>query len=180
MDWIRKNSPSGKLHKENSTVLCWIQSHVEKTPSILSSTDLHHHYILQRTFPHIQALIVDVAKNCIIKHQFFNLTQHGKTKISKCMKKPHDFDSCRTGRTYCETVNYNFYDLPSLHVVDLNSDCEMEKLPMETLDTIFEYLASLKDIQNCLKTCTKWNKIIRRKFQNKGSYLSLNQNYYYN
>ena len=44
----------------------------------------------------------------------------------------------------------------------------MEKLPVETLETIFESLSSLNDIQNCLKTCSKWNKIIRKKYQNKG------------
>ena len=47
------------------------------------------------------------------------------------MKKPHDFDSCRTGRTYCETVNYNFYDHPSLHVVDLNSKNQVSNLDNE-------------------------------------------------
>ena len=58
--------------------------------------------------------------------------------------------------------------------------CEMENLSVEILDIIFEYIPSLNDIQNCVKTCTKWNKIIRRKFQNKGSYLNSNQNYNYN
>ena len=53
----------------------------------------------------------------------------------------------------------------------------MEKLAVETLETIFESLTSLNDIQNCLKTCSKWNKVIRRKFQSKGMYLSLDQNY---
>ena len=134
MDWIRKNSPSGKHHKENSTVLCWIQSHVEKTPSVLSSTDLHHHHILQRSFPHIQALIVDVATNSYIKHQFYNFTQYGKKQLSKCMKNPHGFDKCRIGRTYYETVNYNFYDLPSLHVVDLNSTVEFPNNQVSNLD----------------------------------------------
>ena len=134
MDWIRKYSPSGKHHKENSTVLCWIQSHVEKTPSILSSTDLHHHHILQRSFPHIQALIVDVATNSYIKHQFYNITQYGKKQLSKCMKNPHVFDNCRIGRTYYETVNYNFYDLPSLHVVDLNLTVEFPNNQVSNLD----------------------------------------------
>ena len=129
VDWIRKNSTTGKQHKENSTVLCWIQSHVEKTPSIFSRNDLHYHYILQRSFPHIQAIIVDVANNSFIKHQVYNLTQYGKIQLSKCMKKPHSFDSCRTGRTYSETVNYKFYDFPSLLVDDLN--CQVPNLGHE-------------------------------------------------
>ena len=52
-------------------------------------------------------------------------------------------------------------------------DCEMENLSAETLDTIFEHLASLNDVQNCLNTCSKWNQIIRRKFQNKGKHSKL-------
>ena len=44
----------------------------------------------------------------------------------------------------------------------------MEKLPMEILQMIFNELSSLEDVQNCYKTCTKWQNIIFNLFQNRG------------
>ena len=143
VDWIKNNSTSGKKHKENSTILCWIISHVEQNSSILSNSDLHNHFLLQKTFPHIQALIVNIAQTSLIKHQFYNLTNYGKSQLSKCMEFTHSFDSCHTGRTFCETVNDNFYDFPSLCVVDLDSNGQLSNLEPEN------DLSQLKHIYPC-------------------------------
>ena len=128
VDWIKNNSTSGKKHKGNSTILCWIISHVEQNSPILSRSDLHNHFILQKTFPHIQALIVNIAQTSLIKHQFYNLTNYGKSQLSKCMEFTHSFDSCHTGRTYCETIKNNFYDFPSLYVLDLEPENDLSQL----------------------------------------------------
>ena len=47
----------------------------------------------------------------------------------------------------------------------------MEKLPMEILQMIFNELSSLEDVQNCYKTCLRWQNIIFNLFQNRGSCL---------
>lgn len=42
---------------------------------------------------------------------------------------------------------------------------------MEILQMIFNELSSLEDVQNCYKTCLRWQNIIFNLFQNRGSCL---------
>ena len=43
----------------------------------------------------------------------------------------------------------------------------MEELPVEILEMILcRAISSLKDIENCMKTCKKWRKIIEKLFPN--------------
>ena len=107
-----KNTHTGKCHQENSTVLCWIHSHVEGKSSYLSSIDLHHHHILQETFPNIQALIVDISGNFWNSHEFYNLSQHGKEQLSRCLKKPHTFHAACSRSDFYQIANPKFDDLP--------------------------------------------------------------------
>ena len=112
MEWLLKNTYTGKKYKEDSTVLCWIHSHVEGKPSYLSSKDLHFHHILQETFPHIQALIVNISGNIWNCHEFYNFSQHGKERVRKCMKKPHLFHASCSQSDFYQTVTPTFDDLP--------------------------------------------------------------------
>ena len=42
---------------------------------------------------------------------------------------------------------------------------EINRLPVEVLEMIFNVFSSLIDIQNCYNTCTKWRKIITDMFK---------------
>ena len=128
VDWIIENTNTGKIHKENSTVLCWIHSHVNKKHSYLSSDDLHYQYILQRIFPHIQAQVVDISGSKFLTQEFYILTNHGKQQLSECMKNPHSFKSSCIRNDFYQTAKYNFYDFPSMQVVDLNTAMECHEL----------------------------------------------------
>ena len=44
----------------------------------------------------------------------------------------------------------------------------MENLPVELLEIIFKQLSSLKDLQQCYKTCLRWRQIIAKLFDKKG------------
>ena len=62
--------------------------------------------------------------------------------------------------------------LQSLHFLAIlfktSYSLKMENLPVEVLEIIFKELCSLEDIQRCYKTCTKWQKIIYKMFQDRG------------
>ena len=45
----------------------------------------------------------------------------------------------------------------------------MELLPVELIEMIFEPFSSLKEIQKCLNTNTKWRKILQKMFADKSS-----------
>ena len=130
MDWIINNTHTGQFHGHNSTILCWIHSHVDRKPTHLSCTDLHYYYILQNVFPHIQALVVDVFGNSFITHEFYNLTHNGKQCLSKCMKKPHAFDGSCIQNDFYEVSKCNFYDLSSMRVTVLDSTMECQFTPI--------------------------------------------------
>ena len=49
------------------------------------------------------------------------------------------------------------------------SQVKMENIPVEILELVFLLLSSLKDIQKCFSTCSKWRKIILNIFKNKNS-----------
>ena len=49
------------------------------------------------------------------------------------------------------------------------SQKKMENIPVEILELVFLLLSSLKDIQKCFSTCSKWRKIILNIFKNKNS-----------
>ena len=49
------------------------------------------------------------------------------------------------------------------------SQKKMENIPIEILELVFLLLSSLKDIQKCFSTCSKWRKIILNIFKNKNS-----------
>ena len=46
---------------------------------------------------------------------------------------------------------------------------KMENIPVEILELVFLTLSSLKDIQKCYSTSSKWRKIILNIFKNKNS-----------
>ena len=132
VNWIIRNTHSGKLHGHNATILCWIHSHVDRKPTHLSCVDLHYHYILQKAFPHIQALVVDVCGNIFTTHEFYSLTNNGKQQLSKCMKKPHAFDGACIGNDFYQISEKKFYDLPSMKVTVLDSTSECQSLLHDT------------------------------------------------
>ena len=49
------------------------------------------------------------------------------------------------------------------------SQVKMENIPVEILELVFLTLSSLKDIQKCYSTSSKWRKIILNIFKNKNS-----------
>ena len=56
-----------------------------------------------------------------------------------------------------------------LKVIQCLSQVKMENIPVEILELVFLLLSSLKDIQKCFSTCSKWRKIILNIFKNKNS-----------
>ena len=107
-----KNSYTGKHHKENSTVLCWIHSHVEGKPSYLSSIDLHYQDILQKTFQNIQGLIVNVSGNIWLSQEFYTLSEYGRKQLRGCLKKPHSFHGSCSRSDFYQIASPKFDDLP--------------------------------------------------------------------
>ena len=122
VDWVIKNSKTAKVYQEKTTLLCCVYGHVDKEQSYLSSKDLHYLQILGEIFPHVQSLVVDIRGIYVLSHKFFVLTQHGKHFLSRsrCFKRPHTFHGCCARSDYYQPAKHNFYDYPSMIVVDLN------------------------------------------------------------
>ena len=56
-----------------------------------------------------------------------------------------------------------------LQKIQILSQVKMENIPVEILELVFLTLSSLKDIQKCYSTSSKWRKIILNIFKNKNS-----------
>ena len=139
VDWLINNTLTGRLHKENSTVLCWIHSHIDSKPSYLSSIDLHYHHILQKTFPDIQALVVDICGQTFVTHKFYTLSEHGKQQLARCLKKTHTFHASCTGEEFYQIADCHGYDLPFIYVVDLKSTIEYHDTSIPNLDGQYDF-----------------------------------------
>ena len=48
---------------------------------------------------------------------------------------------------------------------------EIDRLPVEALEIIFNVFSSLIDLQHCYNTCTKWRKIITAMFKDNCKYM---------
>ena len=48
--------------------------------------------------------------------------------------------------------------------------CDINRLPEEVLEIIFNEISSLKDLQQCYNTCTQWRRIIRDMFKDNCKY----------
>ena len=75
-----EETATAKKYLEKTTILAWIHSHIHPNPSkFMSSIDLHTHRGLEVHFGNVQTIIVGVGKNKEMDHNFFDLTQVGRS-----------------------------------------------------------------------------------------------------
>ena len=105
--------------------------------SALSSSDLHHQYLLEQSYPHIQAMVIEIADQTIRKFGIYKLTGYGTQKLGSCIKKPFkDHSVCANPKFYAKanSDDYVFCNLESLRpFIESNNGCS-ENISIPNLD----------------------------------------------
>ena len=118
MRFILYDSDISKDYGENTTILAWIHSHVETNQcDFLSSVDVHNQRVLEKSFPHIQAIVVELLHTERINHEFYILTTLGKIFCNK----PGFHNECQNENYYKqiegdvsgEAIGERIYDFSS-------------------------------------------------------------------
>ena len=81
---IEQESPCHNEFPDQSTILAWMHCHVNGVKCHLSSIDLHKQFVLEQTFPHILAIVVEISPKGKQKHEFCRLSLKGFQKITAC------------------------------------------------------------------------------------------------
>ena len=101
MRFILYDSDISKDYGENTTILAWIHSHVETNQcDFLSSVDVHNQRVLEKSFPHIQAIVVELLHTERINHEFYILTTLGKIFCNK----PGFHNECQNENYYKQNI----------------------------------------------------------------------------
>ena len=82
LQWILRNLVQSK----GLTLGLWVHCHVNGAPCGFSSIDVHTQLTLQKLFPSIKGLVVEMNGENVITWKVFNLTRRGVSSISKCSK----------------------------------------------------------------------------------------------
>ena len=162
MRFILYDSDIWKNYGENTTILAWIHSHVETNKcDFLSSVDVHNQRALEHSFPHIQAIVVELLHTERINHEFYILTTLGKTNCSK----PGFHNECRNENYYKqiegdvsgEAIGERIYDFSSgsnfpsksadYHYPDPNPEIEHQTTAKVHLESDSQLSDSQNDIQ---------------------------------
>ena len=94
--------------------MAWIHSSLfnENTNDCyLSSIDLHYQYKLEKYFPNVQAMVMQVSGKHYKGFEFYTLNENGRNKLAKCHKKPGTVHSGCSNNEYYSKANYSFQDL---------------------------------------------------------------------
>ena len=95
----------------NIEILCCIYG------STLSSSDLHHQYLLEQCFPHIQAMVIETYGQTYGKFGIYKLNEFGTRMLGSCFKNSFkDHSACAKSEFYANAkpADYMFGDLKSL------------------------------------------------------------------
>ena len=140
MRFILYDSDVGKNYGENATVLAWIHSHVETNEcNFLSSIDVHNHRILEQSFPHIQAIVVELLGTEKINHEFYELTTLGRVFCNK----PGFHNECKDDRFYKQIPGDVSGEIIGDNIYDFSSG---SNFPSRSLD--YRYSSQIPAIQN--------------------------------
>ena len=130
IDWILQHSKTAKMYKD-TTILCCIYG------SVLSSSDLHHHYLLEQRFPNIQAISIEISGQTYRKFGIYRLTEFGTRQLGSCFKKSFkEHSACAKSEFYAKvnSADYMFCDFESLqNSVGSNNHCH-ENVLVPNLD----------------------------------------------
>ena len=105
IQWIIEQSPCYQLQGNKSTIFAWVHSHVNGSKCFLSSIDMHTQFVLQNNFPHILAIVVEIAPKGKVKNEYYQITEKGKQRIASCnnekKQSPNNFHkSCSYPRFF--------------------------------------------------------------------------------
>ena len=76
IEWILENSETAKRHKNKTTILAWLHTHVSGNQcNFLSSVDVHNHKTLESTFEQILTIVVEITNKGEMKNQTYDLDQ---------------------------------------------------------------------------------------------------------
>ena len=112
LDFIMQNSETAQQY-ENITVMAWAHSnlHINDSDCYMSSKDLHYQFKLEKRFPNIQSLVVQVGGNHVKGYDMYNLNDDGRTQLLKCHKKPGTVHGCCSRRDFYIKAKYSFQDM---------------------------------------------------------------------
>ena len=125
MRFILYDSDISKDYGENTTILAWIHSHVETNQcDFLSSVDVHNQRVLEKSFPHIQAIVVELLHTERINHEFYILTTLGKIFCNK----PGFHNECQNENYYKQIEGDVSGEAIGERIYDFNSSDHQEIL----------------------------------------------------
>ena len=123
--FILYKSDMWKRYGENTTILAWIHSHVETNQcDFLSSVDVHNQRVLEKSFPHIQAIVVELLHTERINHEFYILTTLGKIFCNK----PGFHNECQNENYYKQIEGDVSGEAIGERIYDFNSSDHQEIL----------------------------------------------------
>ena len=94
---VEQESPCHKEFPDQSTIVAWMHCHENGVKCHLSSIDLHRQFLLEKTFPHILAIVVEINPKGKQKHEFCRLSQKGIQKINSCNQ-----EECGPNQNLCK------------------------------------------------------------------------------
>ena len=119
-------SQTAQKYSGNVTLMAWIHSssYKEKTNDCyLSSIDIHYQYKLEKHFPNVQAMIMQVSGNHYKDFEFYTLNENGRNQLAQCRKKPGTVHASCSSMYYYTKANYSFQDL-GLKVTNFMDFCK--------------------------------------------------------
>ena len=107
-----QHSHTAQQH-ENITIMAWAHSNLDTDNSqcYMSSKDLHYQFELEKIFPNIQSLVVQISGNHVKNFDMFTLNDSGQAHLSKCFKKPGTIHGCCSKKEFYHKRNYEFQDM---------------------------------------------------------------------
>ena len=129
-------SQTAQKYSGNVTLMAWVHSSLykEKTNDCyLSSIDIHYQYKLEKHFPNVQAMIMQVSGNHYKDFEFYTLNENGRNQLAQCRKKPGTVHASCSKNDYYTKANYSFQDL-GLKVTNFMDFCKNPPLFGQSLD----------------------------------------------
>ena len=114
LNYIMEYSQTAQKYHGNVTLMAWIHSSLYKENTndcYLSSIDLHFQYKLEKYFPNIQAMVMQVSGNHYKDFEFYTLNENGRNQLAQCHKRPGTVHAVCSKNEYYTKANYSFEDL---------------------------------------------------------------------
>jgi hypothetical protein len=117
--------------------------HVNGEKCHLSSTDLHKQFVLEQTYPHILAIVVEISPKGKQKHEFCRLSQKGIQRITACNQEAcgqdHNLDKQSVPHKSCSYPRFSefvkkqiIFNSGTFRVIDNNN---VDEFPLQKVTT---------------------------------------------